>query len=157
MYTIIKLKTKRLWQGERKKLLSHYWCLTKAPNILFQRKVIISVITHRWLRQYHSFLLFLSLLFSYVTEKNIMAMLKTIIPQGLDRIMPPCVCECVFWAIIAWPFLLPLLPIDCENRLRLIIHKNTVGVLTTLVAHGSKTRACVCMCVYPPLACECVL
>lgn len=112
------------------------------------------------------FLLFLSPLLSYImTEKHYgSAHIYYSTRAGLN--LPPpcssflnncfrcvCVCVCVFWAITAWPFLPPLLPVDCDNRLRLIIHKNlerNSGSLTTLVANGSQTRACVCifLCVF---------
>lgn len=168
--TTTKWKTGKLRQGKTKKLLSHYCCLPTAPEKHFSKIVCRR---HDWLLALSAWVLISSLPVSALllhNRKHIMAGLKSIIPRGPDWITPPCssfltivscasacVCVCAFWAITAWPFLPPLLPIDCENRLGLIIHQKTVGVLTTPVAHGSKTRACVwmimCVCV---CICECL-
>lgn len=101
-------------------------------------------------------------------RKHIMAELKSIIPQGLGWITPPCsslltiascarVFVCVFRAIIAWPFLQPLLPIDCENRLGLIIHKKNSGSFDYSCCpwqQDQSMRRCACVRIHFAFVCS---
>lgn len=136
----VKKKKKSGWDGIQKKVNDNRYNRIKDIHkrskevivtlLLFAKKlltntfpkyVVVSVITRRCLcqREYYSFLLFLSLLFAYIIENNIMAVLKSIFPQGPDWITPPCssfltivscVCVCVTVCMCDYGCVCVLLP-----------------------------------------------